>query len=149
MKRNDLFEKCLAKVDPAIKAEVGLNIDIANRISDILKAKGMSQRQFANSMGKRESEISRWLSGSHGFTTATLARIEAALGEPIIQVAHPQPVEQPSMRIYLALDQYATFGHSGRDSFLREHPNASGQMIYSQPIKFQSSCNRAKNRTLN
>ena len=37
-------------------------------------------------MGKRESEISRWLTGSHGFTTTTLAKIAAVLGEPVVTV---------------------------------------------------------------
>ena len=63
-----------------------MNIDIANRIYDLLKAKRMTQREFAALMGKRESEISRWLTGSHGFTTTTLAKIAAVLGEPIVEV---------------------------------------------------------------
>lgn len=86
MKKNPLFEKCLAEVSPEVREEVRLNMDIANRIYDILQAKHMTQREFAALMGKRESEISRWLTGSHGFTTATLAKIAAVLGEPIVQV---------------------------------------------------------------
>ena len=86
MKRNPLFEKCLERVSPEVREEVRLNIDIANRIYDLLKAKRMTQREFAALMGKRESEISRWLTGSHGFTTTTLAKIAAVLGEPIIEV---------------------------------------------------------------
>ncbi len=86
MKKNPLFEKCLSCVAPEVREEVRLNIDIANRIYDILKAKNMTQREFAALMGKRESEISRWLTGSHGFTTTTLAKISAVLGEPVVQV---------------------------------------------------------------
>ncbi len=86
MKKNPLFEQCLANVSPEVREEVRLNIDIANRIYDLLKAKKMTQREFAALMGKRESEISRWLTGSHGFTTTTLAKIAAVLGEPIIEV---------------------------------------------------------------
>lgn len=86
MKRSTLFEECLANVAPEIKEEVNLNIDIANRISDLLKLKGMTQRKLAVKMNKRESEVSRWLTGSHGFTTSTLAKIAAVLGEPIIEV---------------------------------------------------------------
>lgn len=86
MKKNPLFEKCLAEVSPEVREEVRLNMDIANRMYDILQAKHMTQREFAALMGKRESEISRWLTGSHGFTTATLAKIAAVLGEPIVQV---------------------------------------------------------------
>lgn len=88
MKKNPLFEKCLSNVAPEVREEVRLNMDIANRLYNILQARNMTQREFAALMGKRESEISRWLTGSHGFTTATLAKIAAVLGEPIVQIKH-------------------------------------------------------------
>lgn len=88
MKKNPLFEKCLSNVAPEVREEVRLNMDIANRIYDILQARNMTQREFAALMGKRESEISRWLTGSHGFTTTTLAKIATVLGEPIVQIKH-------------------------------------------------------------
>lgn len=86
MKKNPIFEQCVANIAPEVTAEVNLNVDIANRIYDILKAKKMTQREFAALMGKRESEISRWLTGSHGFTTTTLAKIATVLGEPVVEV---------------------------------------------------------------
>ena len=90
-KANNLFEKYLERVDPEIRNEVNLNIDIANRIYDLIKKKGMTQREFAALMGKRESEVSRWLN--------TLAKISAVLGEPIVKV--PEASEQ-SMVSYSA-----------------------------------------------
>ena len=86
MKKIPLFEQCAANVAPEVMEEVNLNIDIANRIYDLLKAKNLTQHEFASRMGKRDSEISRWLTGTHGFTTATLAKISAVLGEPIVEV---------------------------------------------------------------
>lgn len=86
MKKNPLFDKCVANVAPEVMEEVSLNVDIANRIYDLLKKRKMTQREFAALMGKRESEISRWLTGSHGFTTTTLAKIAAVLGEPVAVV---------------------------------------------------------------
>ena len=38
-------------------------------------------------LGKKESEISKWMRGTHNFTIETLAAIEDSLGEPILQVA--------------------------------------------------------------
>lgn len=98
-KANNLFEKYLERVEPEIRNEVSLNIDIANRIYDLIKKKGMTQREFAALMGKRESEVSRWLSGTRGFTTNTLAKISAVLGEPVVKV--PEASEQ-SMVSYSA-----------------------------------------------
>jgi transcriptional regulator with XRE-family HTH domain len=90
MKQNKMFDQCVANVATEEMAEVSLNVDIANRISDILKDRNMTQRKFAELMGKRESEISRWLTGSHGFTTSTLAKISAVLGTPVIEVKKEQ-----------------------------------------------------------
>lgn len=87
MKKSKLFfEKYLSNVPSEVIERVGLNIDIANKIYDILKAKNMTQRRFAELMGKKESEISRWLTGSYGFTTNTLAKIATVLEEPIVEV---------------------------------------------------------------
>ncbi len=69
-----------------MKEEVSLNIDIVNRIHDLLKEKNMTQRQLASLLGKKESEVSRWLTGSHGFTISTIAKISAVLEESIIEV---------------------------------------------------------------
>ena len=44
----------------------------------------MTQKELALIMGKRESEISRWLTGRHNFTTNMLADISLALNEPIV-----------------------------------------------------------------
>lgn len=63
-----------------------MSIDIANKICAILKKKKMTQRDLAMKLGKRENEISRWLSGSHNFTIGTIAKIEASLGQQIIKV---------------------------------------------------------------
>lgn len=83
---NPLFRECLAQVSEKTRAEFNLSFEIADRIDAILKAKGMSQKELARKMGKRESEVSRWLTGRHNFTTNTLADISLALGEPIVSV---------------------------------------------------------------
>jgi len=59
---------------------------IAERIKDILKSWNLTQKELARRLGKRESEISRWLTGRHNFTTQTIARIETALGCKVITV---------------------------------------------------------------
>ena len=39
-------------------------------------------------LNKRDSEISKWLTGRHNFTTQTIARIETTLGSKLICIAH-------------------------------------------------------------
>ena len=56
-------------------------------IRAMLKAKGLTQKDFARLLNKRDSEISKWLTGRHNFTTQTIARIETALGSKLISTA--------------------------------------------------------------
>ena len=48
-----------------------------------------------NIQAKNESEISRWMRGTHNFTIDTLISIEDALGEPIITVCNPDVTFEP------------------------------------------------------
>lgn len=86
MIQNPLFRECLAAIPEERKAEFDLSFAIATRIDDVLKRKGMTQRELAHRLGKRESEVSKWLTGRHNFTTNTIARISLALGTNIINV---------------------------------------------------------------
>lgn len=52
---------------------------IAIQIDDAIKAMGMSQIEFAQKLGQRPSVISKWLSGTHNFTSDTLTEISNAL----------------------------------------------------------------------
>ena len=73
-----------------MKLQMELSVAIANRIYEILEKKGMTQRDFAQMIGKSETEVSRWLSGTHNLTLATLCKITAALGESIITVSRQE-----------------------------------------------------------
>ena len=86
--RNNLFRQCLAAIPVEQKAEFELSYGIAERISEILKSKGLTQKEFAGQLNKRESEISKWLTGRHNFTMQTIAKIETALGCKLIDVVH-------------------------------------------------------------
>lgn len=86
MTTNPLFRECLAQVSDETRAEFNLSFEIADRIDAMLKKRGITQKELAAKMGKRESEISKWLTGRHNFTTKTLAGISVALGEPVISI---------------------------------------------------------------
>ncbi|MDR3010861.1 MAG: helix-turn-helix domain-containing protein [Sphingobacterium sp.] len=72
--------------DPAIERLVKKNLAISDKISQILASKGMKASDLATLMNKQKSEISKWLSGQHTFTTKTIVAIEAALDTEIIFV---------------------------------------------------------------
>ena len=63
--------------------------DIVVRINNILQAKGYTQKDLAERMNKKPSEINKWLRGNHNLTLKTIAKLEAKLGEPIIATSFP------------------------------------------------------------
>lgn len=56
------------------------NETILIRIRKALLKQQMTQRDLANALGKKEAEISRWMSGRMGISDANLTRIEEVLG---------------------------------------------------------------------
>lgn len=91
MKTNRIMDEIRQTISPEMKMQMELSVAIANRIYDILETKGLSQKDFAQMMGKTETEVSRWLSGTHNLTLATLCKISLALGQDIIVVPKHQP----------------------------------------------------------
>ena len=89
MKTNKLMDEIRQTMTPEMKNQMELSVSIANRIYEILEEKGMSQKDLALALGKTETEVSRWLSGTHNLTIATIAKISVALGQDIIQVVRP------------------------------------------------------------
>ena len=87
MKTNRIMNEIRSTVTPEMKMQMELLVAIANRIYAILEARGMSQKDFAKLMGKTETEVSRWLSGTHNLTMATICKISTALGADVVKVA--------------------------------------------------------------
>lgn len=86
MKRSSIIETRRAKVSPEIRRRVDLSFLIVDRIHAILEEKGLKQKDLANMLGKRESEVSKWMRGTHNFTIETISSIEKVLEIPILQV---------------------------------------------------------------
>lgn len=87
MKRNSIIGARRAIVSPEVRRRVDLTFLIVDRIHSILEEKGLKQKDLASMLGKKESEISKWMRGTHNFTIDTITSIENALGTPILQVA--------------------------------------------------------------
>lgn len=86
MKRNSLMQECREFITPEIKADIDFNVDVVNRIFDLLEERSLSQREFAKLLGKNETEISKWMQGTHNFTLKTIHLIEERLGAPVLKV---------------------------------------------------------------
>ena len=60
------------------------NFDISVQVAALLDKRGWSHKDLAQAVGTSESEISRWLCGTHNLTLRSIAKMEAAFGEDII-----------------------------------------------------------------
>ena len=68
------------------KKQLDYSNDISDRLDAIMKERGISQRELARMTGKRPSEVTRWLSGQHNFTLATIAKLSVALNHEFVSV---------------------------------------------------------------
>ena len=80
------LRELLGDITPEEKAEARLSFQISNRLDFLMQEKGLSKKQLADAIGKRPSEITRWLSGEHNFTISTLAMLSSFFDQPIITV---------------------------------------------------------------
>ncbi|MDE6485167.1 MAG: helix-turn-helix transcriptional regulator [Duncaniella sp.] len=77
----------LGNIPDRIQQEVDLSFEISDRIDKLMRQRNLTKTQFAEALGRRPSEITKWLSGQHNFTIATLSMISSFFGKPIISVS--------------------------------------------------------------
>ena len=83
---SDILTQLAQSTPVAMVAKINRQMALAVRIADAIKDKGWSQKDFSDKMGKKPSEISRWLSGCHNFTTDTIWKIEDVLNIHLLLV---------------------------------------------------------------
>jgi transcriptional regulator with XRE-family HTH domain len=86
--RSKIAKQILDETPEEIRIFVRQYTDIVVRINELLEKKGYTQKDLAEKMNKKPSEINKWLKGTHNLTLKTLAKLEVELGEPIISIAH-------------------------------------------------------------
>ncbi len=79
-----LFQELVERIPDVTKKYVNRQAGFATTVSEKLKDTGMTQRELAEKVGKKESYISRILSGNATPTLKTIAELEVALGEDVI-----------------------------------------------------------------
>lgn len=87
MKARKFFLEAINRIPNDIERQVNLSMSVSDKIANILKGRGMTQKEFAKGMGRSEAEVSRWLGGTHNFTLSTIAKISAYFGEDIINIS--------------------------------------------------------------
>lgn len=89
MTRSKVTERILANTREEVKIFTRRYAALAVKVNRLLKAKGLTQTTLAEKPDKTSSEIHKWLNGEYNFTLHSIAKLEAELGEPLIEVPNP------------------------------------------------------------
>lgn len=97
-KKHATLDSIISMRDEREYAKVKSRMKLAAKIADALKEQNISQKEFAEKLGKKPSEISKWLSGTHNFTHDTLVDIQSILGiellntQSSVKIVTPEPI---------------------------------------------------------
>ncbi len=81
-----MLKDAIASVPKEMKKQYDYSFDLSDRIVEQMESKGISKFDLARLTGKRPSEVTRWLSGQHNFTLATIAKISVALDHDFLRI---------------------------------------------------------------
>lgn len=80
------LDEMLGPIPDSLQKETDLSFQISDRIYELMQQRGLSKKQFADALGKRPCEVTKWLSGQHNFTISTLAMLSSFFGKLIITI---------------------------------------------------------------
>ncbi len=80
------YNQLVASIPARVHKEVDMQMAVSNKIFELMNKAGLSKAEFARAIGKRPCEVTKWLSGQHNFTLATLGLLSDFFGKPIIKV---------------------------------------------------------------
>ena len=70
-------------MDKIEKEKMARRRRIAEEMAQAMLEMGFSRKEFAMKMHRQPSEVTRWLSGNHNFTSDLLAEMSVVLSRPI------------------------------------------------------------------
>ncbi len=83
---SDILSEIFAEITPKEQKRTDTRMLLAAKIKDGMNAKGWRNKQLAEALEQNPSVITKWLSGTHNFTSDTLSDIEDALGIKLLAV---------------------------------------------------------------
>jgi len=86
IQEESVFERIRNRTAPETKRYVQKNLTFVAEVARLMQEKGWTQKELAQKLGKTESEVSKWLSGTHNLTLKSIAKIEIALDANLLDV---------------------------------------------------------------
>jgi transcriptional regulator with XRE-family HTH domain len=96
--KNKKLEERRKRIPGDVKIFMEKSFAIVEQIDMILRKQKKTQKDLADLLHKRESEISKWMRGTHNFTQRTISKIEHVLGETITLC--PKDIHVPDQVIF-------------------------------------------------
>lgn len=85
---SDLITNAFNEIDPRNEKFIEKNTDIVEEVYALMEKYGVnSQKELAKLLGKKESEVSKLLTGIQNMTLRSITNLEVALGTDIILTA--------------------------------------------------------------
>lgn len=130
LKRNSDLLKRFREEEPLERKRARTSILLASIIIKAIRVKKWSKLEFAAKMGKTPSAISKWLSGTHNFTSDTISDIEEVLGVKIFnceqgdnELTFRAAVSAGmAINIFTNLTDYSTLGETSIMSLVAANP---------------------------
>lgn len=102
---SQFLKQLMAERNRAQTTRVRNRMRLAAKISDAMKAKGWKKIDLANAMSKKPSVITKWLSGTHNFTSDTLTDIEIILSMKLLSLKLDEIVIRFETSLVQVLDE--------------------------------------------
>ncbi len=132
-----LLNKLMAERDPDETVRTRTRMLLAAKIDDALKAKGWKKKDLVVALGKKPSVITKWLSGTHNFTSDTLTDIGRVLNINLLNTEE-RPKEIIERFVPVIITQ------TPAETFAEEMDPSYGQLLFegnakskTQSITFQ------------
>ena len=85
-KENILDKWLMENSNPEADKFVEQNLAITEKVHRILVERNITQAEFARMLGKKPSEVSKWLTGLHNLTLKSITKMSVALDVDLINI---------------------------------------------------------------
>lgn len=109
---------------------------LAAKIKDGMNAKGWKNKHLAAALNQLPSVISKWLSGTHNFTSDTLSDIEEVLGISLLAVDEKKTAQV----IHYHLQVTSTVVNEPTDCFTNPQPKTTYSLLNEKNKHSAASC---------
>jgi len=97
--KSPILKELIENISPEELGKTESKMRLAVKIADAIKRKGYGKTEFARKINKNNSEISKWLSGTHNFTHDTLILLQNELDIKLVNSEINEKIEIKDIHI--------------------------------------------------